>query len=106
MSEVLPQADGSYIVTVTHGLNSHWGLPGTSPLESHYVLNPDLTVRSAELGYNYVRVHATLERLGKLDHSAEADEKNLLPVRRWNGHSLMEDSGSRQLRTGRMSPER
>ena len=51
-----------------------------------YGFDDRLTLRSAEFVEGYRAVHSALEALGRLDHRfGPRDERQLLPVRRWNG---------------------
>lgn len=54
-----------------------------------YGLDRQLRLRSAELVEGYRVVHSALQTLGRIDHPVgPQDEKELLPVLRWNGRAF------------------
>ncbi len=67
--------------------------PPTSA-SSYYTLGPDGALVGAEISREFQAQHAQLERQGLLDHAfGAADDRDMLPVRRWDGRRFVALSG-------------
>lgn len=72
-------------VTVDQGASS----TGVSP--TYYTLGPGGALLSVEVSHEFRAEHARLERGGLLDHPfGPRDERDLFPVRRWDGRRFVE----------------
>jgi hypothetical protein len=57
---------------------------------SYYTLGPDGALVGAEISREFQAQHALLERQGLLDHAlGPADDRDMLPVRRWDGRQFV-----------------
>jgi len=58
---------------------------------TYYTLGPDGSLVGAEISHEFQRQHAALARQGLVDHPfGPTDEREMLPVRRWDGSRFVE----------------
>ena len=92
VSNVFVDRLGQILVDVFHDVGD--GVPGElrANAMTHYRLDGQFRVISAELGEKLASVHQLFERKGLLDHpfSRDRDAQSLWPVRRWEGSGLVE----------------
>lgn len=97
--EVRVEPDGAMRVTVTQG--SKIVHDPDQPALAFYTLGPDLRIRSAEVGDDFWRVHAELQKSGLLDHPfGPADEAALFPILSWDGHRFVTIAGPQTPQSG------
>jgi hypothetical protein len=71
-------------VTVAQG-------PRPRPSATYYTLGSDGAVLAAEISREFQQQHTLLERRGVLDHPfGPTDDRDMLPVRRWDGRRFVE----------------
>ncbi len=95
VTNVFPDALGQIMVDVQHYVSERLAPELQRIASSHYTLDSQFRVTSAELGDKVEPVHRALEREGLLDHpfSAEYDSRFLWPVLRWDGATFVEITG-------------
>ncbi|MBE3134168.1 MAG: hypothetical protein IMZ55_11880 [Acidobacteria bacterium] len=86
---------GQALVDVVHDVGTQVPLELQVSATSHYTLDSQFRVVTAELGRHLTRIHGEFERKGLLNHpfDPEYDARFLWPVLRWDGSRFQEIAG-------------
>jgi hypothetical protein len=92
---IFVDALGQIMVDVRHNVGDPVAPELRTAASSHYTLDSQFRVRTAELGRRVHLIHDVFEKEGLLDHpfSIARDSLQLWPVLRWNGNAFIEVRG-------------